>query len=89
MLQKNMLCLSSDSFPGFFCSSLYCVSQFLDAFAKLQEATVSFVMSVCPSVLLSTWNNLLPTGRFLMKLDIELFSKIYQEKFKLVKICQE
>jgi hypothetical protein len=27
------------------------------AFAKLRRATISFVMSVCPSVRLSAWNN--------------------------------
>jgi hypothetical protein len=30
-------------------------------FAKLQKATVSFVMSVC------AWNNLVATGKILMK----------------------
>ena len=36
------------------------------ALAKLRKATISFVMSVC----LSAWNNSVPTGRILMKLDI-------------------
>jgi len=37
--------------------------EFLDAFAKLRKATVSFVMSVCPSA----WNNPAPTGRIFRK----------------------
>jgi hypothetical protein len=40
---------------------------FLGAPAKLRKATISFVMSVRPSVLLSAWNNLAPTGRIFMK----------------------
>ena len=39
--------------------------QFLGAFAKLLNAIISFVMSVCPSV----WNNSAPTGRIFMKFD--------------------
>jgi hypothetical protein len=38
----------------------------LGPFAKLQKATVSFVMSVCPSAC----RNLDPTGRIFMKLYI-------------------
>jgi hypothetical protein len=41
-------------------------SSFLDAFAKVQKATITFVMSVC----LSAWNNSVPTGRIFMKFDI-------------------
>ena len=43
---------------------------FLGAFAKLRKATISFVMSVRPSVCLYAWNNRAPTGRILMKFDI-------------------
>ena len=54
-------------------NSLYVCSEtkmlFLGAFSKLREATISF-MSVCASVRLSAWNNSVPTGRILMKLDI-------------------
>ena len=39
---------------------------FLNAFAKLRKATISFVMSVCPS----EWNNSAPTGRTLINLSI-------------------
>jgi hypothetical protein len=38
----------------------------LDADAKLQNATISFVISVCPSA----WNSSAPTRRILMKFDI-------------------
>jgi hypothetical protein len=40
--------------------------QFLGVFAKLQRATLSFIVSVRPSA----WNNSAPTGQFLMKFDI-------------------
>jgi len=33
---------------------------------KLQKATVSFFMSVCPSA----WNNLPSTGQIFMKFDV-------------------
>ena len=41
---------------------------FLGAFAKLQKATISFVLStsVCPSA----WNNSAPTGWIFMKFDV-------------------
>ena len=39
---------------------------FLDAFAKLRKATVSFVMPVC----LFPWNNWTPTERVWIKFDI-------------------
>ena len=47
-------------------------SSFLGVFAKLQKATISFVMSpsVRPSVRPSSWNSSAPTGRILMKFDI-------------------
>jgi hypothetical protein len=38
----------------------------LSAFAKLREATISFVMSVC----LAAWNDSTPTGRILIKFEI-------------------
>ena len=43
------------------------IGHIVGAFAKLLKATVSFVMSVCPSVL---WNNSARTGRIFMKFDI-------------------
>ena len=49
-------------------TNMFCA--FLGAFAKFRKATISFVMSVRPSVILSTWINSAPTGRILMKFDI-------------------
>jgi hypothetical protein len=42
------------------------VATFLDAFAKLRKATISFVLSVR----LFAWNNSTPTRRIFMKFDI-------------------
>jgi hypothetical protein len=46
----------------------FCTSQVkcLGAFAKLRKATISFVMTVCPSAC----ENSAPTGRIFMKFDI-------------------
>jgi hypothetical protein len=52
---------------------------FLGTFAKLREATNSFVMSVRPSICSSAYNNSAPTGRILMKIYIWTFSKICQK----------
>jgi hypothetical protein len=43
---------------------------FLGGFAKLRKATISFVMSVSPSVRPPPWNNSAPTGPIFMKIDI-------------------
>ena len=51
-------------------------------FAKLRKATISFVMSVCPSVRPSAWNNSAPTGRIVMKVDIWVFFENLLRKFK-------
>ena len=51
---------------------------FLCAFAKLQKATNSFVMSLR----LSARNNLAPTGRIFMKLDIWVFFENLSRKYK-------
>ena len=51
----------------------YSFWQFLGAFVKLKEATIDFVMSVCPSVCLFAWNNPAPTGRIIMKFCISVF----------------
>ena len=45
----------------------------LGAFAKLLKATISFVMSVCPSVRLSAWYNSAPIGRIFTKFDKRVF----------------
>jgi len=60
----------------------------LDAFAKLRKATISFVMSVCPSVRLSAWSNSAPTGGIFMKFD-EFYFLICGENSSFVKIWQE
>jgi len=57
----------------------------LGAFEKLGNATISYVMSVCPSA----WNNSVPTGRILMKFDIWAFSENLSENSCLVKIWHE
>ena len=43
---------------------------FLGMFEELQNATISFIMSVHLPVCPSAWNNLAPTGRIFMKFDI-------------------
>jgi hypothetical protein len=50
----------------------------LCAFAKLLKTTISFVMSVCPSV----WDNSAPTGRIFMKFGIWLFFENLSREFK-------
>jgi hypothetical protein len=58
----------------------------LDAFTKLRNATISFVISFCPSVSLSVrpsaWNNSAPTGQISMKIDIGKFFEKLLRKFK-------
>ena len=48
------------------CSSLLFSEPFLSTFTKLQKATISFIMSSCPSV----WKNSTHTGRIFIKFDI-------------------
>jgi hypothetical protein len=43
---------------------------FIGALAKFQKATISLVLSICPSLRLSLWNNSAPNGRIFMKFDI-------------------
>ena len=45
----------------------------LCAFAKLQKATLSFIICVCPPVRLSVRINSAPIGRMFMKSDLEYF----------------
>ena len=52
-------------------------------FAKLGNATISFVTSVCPSA----WNSLAPAGDILVKVDIEYFSKIRRENEFFLMFC--
>ena len=53
--------------------AVFCNSATLGAFAKLQTVTISFVMSVCPSLPLSTWNNSAPTDWIFMEFGILVF----------------
>ena len=45
----------------------YKSAAFLGMFKKLLKATISFVISGCPSICLSAWNNLYPAGWIFMK----------------------
>jgi hypothetical protein len=54
----------------------------LGAFGKFRKATISFVMSIRPSVLLSAWNSSVPTGQIFMKFDIWVFFEALLRKFK-------
>jgi len=58
------------------------MQEFLGAFAKLRKATIIFVMSVCPSVRLSAWNNSAPTGRIFIKFYIWVFLEKLLRKSK-------
>jgi len=61
----------------------YWISWVLGAFAKLQRATVGFVMSIR----LSAWNNSASTGRIFIKFDY--ISNSCRENQSLIKIGQE
>ena len=58
---------------------------FLGAFAKLQKATITFVI-ICPPVLQSTWQNSTPTRQILTECDFDLLSKICRENSSFIKI---
>jgi len=62
------------------CSSVYV--EFLGEQAKLRKPTISFVLSVCPFVRLSAWNNSAPTGRFFMKIKFWVFFDNLSKKIK-------
>ena len=51
----------------------------LGVFAELRKATISFVMSVCLSVRLSSWNNSAPIGRIFIKFDIGVYFENVQK----------
>jgi hypothetical protein len=55
---------------------------FLDAFAKMPEATNSFVISVSPYVRLSAWNNSAPTEGILMKFYTSAFLENLSRKLQ-------
>ena len=65
-------CLTS---KNWLCYSSHCI---LGAFAKLRKATISFVMSVCPSA----WNSSALNGRVFMKFDIWVFFESVSWKFE-------
>ena len=44
--------------------------RFLGMLAKLRKVTVSFIMSVCPSVRTSVWDNSPSSGRIFTKIVI-------------------
>jgi hypothetical protein len=50
-------------------------SPFLGAFTKLRKAIISFVMSICPPVCPSTWNNSAPTKRIFVNFVCLYFLK--------------
>ena len=62
---------------------------FLGAFAKLRKDTTNSAMSVRPSVRRPAWNNSAPTGRILMKVNIEDLSKKRRENSSVFKSRQE
>jgi hypothetical protein len=57
---------------SFSCTTL---SLFFRCISKMQNTTISLVMSVCPS----TWSNSAQTGRMFMKSDISVFRKSFQK----------
>jgi len=61
-------------------------SRFLGAFIKLRKATISFVMSVCPSVRPSAWKHPAPTERIFVKFVFLYFFKIFRRNSSFIKI---
>jgi hypothetical protein len=59
------------------------VAYILGVIAKLRKATISFVMSVRPSVRQSAWNNSASTWRIVMKFDISVLFENLSRKFKI------
>jgi len=60
-----------------------CVS-FLSVFAKLQQVTISFVMSVCPSVHMEQLGSHYTDFREIS--DLSIFSIFCQESYSFIKI---
>jgi hypothetical protein len=52
---------------------------FLGAFAKLQRATISFVMSVSPPFPLPAWNSSDPTEQFYEIWNVSILNKSVKE----------
>ena len=59
-------------------------SALVGAFAELRKATVSFVMTVWPSVRPSAWNNSAPPWQIFMKLAIWVFFEYLSRKFEFL-----
>jgi len=55
---------------------------FLGEFEKVRKVAISFVVSVCSSVRLSTWNSSAPTGWIVITLDMWESFKNMSRKFK-------
>jgi hypothetical protein len=70
---------------GFFFQIQKVVKDILDAFARLEKVTVSFVMYVCLSVCLSAWNNSALTVSILVKFYTWTFFENLSRKFKFYK----
>jgi hypothetical protein len=68
---------------GFVKDSL-ATGQFSDAFAKFRKVTISFVMSVRPSIRLSAWNNSAPITWIFMIFDVCVFFEKMARKFKFL-----
>jgi hypothetical protein len=62
----------------------------LGAFSKSRKESISFSMSVRPSVRPSAWNNSAPTGQIFIKFDTWVFFEKHVDKnFSFIKIWQE
>jgi len=60
----------------------------LDAFTKSQKVTISFTVSVYPSIHLHAKTHI-PLGKFSWNFIFEHFSKVCRENSTFIKICQE
>jgi len=73
----------SPTFSGFCFYFKVLLLQFLGMFEKLRKATISFVMSICPSA----WNNPAPTRQIFMKFDIwVIFVNLSKDNSSFIKI---
>ena len=66
MLYREIMAVCSEIHTKHINTTVWTERGIDNAFAKLRNATISFVMSVCPS----PCNNLTPTGRIFMKFGI-------------------
>jgi hypothetical protein len=77
MVYIQQTCFIAQPFFVIFKKYGYCRYPFSDAFTKLRKLNMGFVVSVCPSVRPSAWNN--PGD---MEFDICLFFENMLRKFK-------